>query len=66
MAKAPDLRGLCFLDGASPVALRQHRTDAAVAANETDTARGDASTYWVCLALLLAMVTLAMRIASMW
>jgi len=48
------------------VALRKHRTDAAVAANETDTARIDASAYWVCLALLLAMVTLAMRIASLW
>jgi hypothetical protein len=46
------------------VALRKHRTDAAVAA--TDTARGDASAYWVCLALLLAMAMLAMRIASMW
>jgi hypothetical protein len=49
-----------------PVALRKHRTDAAIAANEADTARGDASAYWVCLALLLAVVTLAMRIASMW
>lgn len=49
------------------MALRKHRTDAAaVAANEADTARGDASAYWVCIALLLAMVTLAMRIASMW
>ena len=48
------------------MALRKHRTDAAVAANEADTARGDASAYWVCVALLLAMVTLAMRIASMW
>ena len=48
------------------MALRKHRTDAAVAANEADTARIDAPTYWVCLALLLAMVTLAMRIASLW
>lgn len=48
------------------MALREYRTDAAVAANEADTARIDASAYWVCLALLLAMVTLAMRIASMW
>ncbi len=48
------------------MALRKHTTDAAVAANEADTARGDASAYWVCLALLLAMATLAMRIASMW
>ena len=48
------------------MALRKHRTDAAIAASEADTARGDTSAYWVCLALLLAMVTLAMRIASMW
>jgi len=48
------------------VVLRKHRSDAAVAANEADTARIDASAYWVCLALLLAMITLAMRIASMW
>ena len=48
------------------MALRRHRTDAAVAANEADTARIDASAYWVCLALLLAMVTLAMRIVSLW
>lgn len=48
------------------MALREYRTDAAVAANEADTARIDASAYWVCLALLLATVTLAMRIASMW
>ena len=48
------------------MALRKHRTDAAVAANQADTARLDASAYWVCLALALAMITLAMRIASMW
>lgn len=48
------------------MALRKHRTDAAIAATKAETVRGDVSTYWVCLALLLAMVTLAMRIASMW
>jgi len=48
------------------VALREHRTDAAIAANEADTARIDASAYWVCLALLLAIGMLAIRIASMW
>ena len=48
------------------MALRKHRTDAAIAATEADPARGDASAYWVCLALLLAMAMLAMRIASMW
>jgi hypothetical protein len=48
------------------VALRKHRTDAAVAANEAEVARADASAYWVCLALLLAVITLATRIASIW
>ena len=49
------------------MALRKHRTDAAIAANEADVARIDASAYWVCLALLLAMGTLALRIiTSMW
>ncbi|QPF92687.1 hypothetical protein [Bradyrhizobium commune] len=48
------------------MALRKTRTDAAVAANEAEAARADASVYWVCLALLLAMVTLATRIASIW
>ena len=48
------------------MALRKHRTDAAIAATKADTVRGDASAYWVCLALLLAMVTLGMRIARMW
>ncbi|WP_197087186.1 MULTISPECIES: hypothetical protein [unclassified Bradyrhizobium] len=44
----------------------KHRTNAAVAASEAETARADASVYWVCLALLLAMVTLATRIVSIW
>ncbi|MGY3237713.1 hypothetical protein ACVMAJ_004603 [Bradyrhizobium sp. USDA 4448] len=48
------------------MALRKHRTAAAVAASEADTARIDASACWVCLALLLAVAALAMRIASMW
>jgi hypothetical protein len=48
------------------VALRKYRTDAAVAASEAETARADASVYWVCVALLLAMVTLVTRIASLW
>jgi hypothetical protein len=48
------------------VALPKHRTNAAVAASEAETARADASVYWVCLALLLAMVTLATRIVSIW
>jgi len=46
------------------VALRKHSTDAAVAANEAEAARADASAYWVCLALLLALVALAVRIAG--
>jgi len=48
------------------VALRRYRTEAAMAATETETARADAPVYWICLALLLAVVTLAMRIASIW
>jgi hypothetical protein len=48
------------------VALRKYRTDAAVAANDAGAARLDASAYWVCIALLLAMVMLTIRIASMW
>jgi hypothetical protein len=46
------------------VALREYRTDAAVAASETEAASSPA--YWVCLALLLAMAALAARIASIW
>ena len=65
MAKAPDLRGLCFFGiRRVPVALREYRTDAAVAASETEAASSPA--YWVCLALLLAMAALAARIASIW
>jgi hypothetical protein len=48
------------------VTLRKYRTDAAIAANEAETARADSSVYWVCIALLLAVVTLATRIASIW
>jgi hypothetical protein len=48
------------------VALRKYRTDAAMAAGEPETARTASPAYWVCLALLLAVVTLATRIASLW
>ncbi|MCK1713239.1 MULTISPECIES: hypothetical protein [unclassified Bradyrhizobium] len=48
------------------MALRKYRTDAAFAASQADAARTEAPTYWVCLALLLAMVALAARIASLW
>jgi hypothetical protein len=48
------------------VALRKYRTDAAFAASEAETVRTDSPTYWVCLALLLAMAALAARIASIW
>jgi len=48
------------------VALRKHRTDAAVAASQAAAALTDTPAYWVCLALLLAVVTLATRIASIW
>jgi hypothetical protein len=48
------------------VALRKYRTDAAVAANEAEAALTGSPAYWICLALLLATVTLAARIASLW
>ena len=48
------------------MALHRYRTDAGIAATEAETARADAPVYWICLALLLAVVTLAMRIASIW
>jgi len=48
------------------VALRKYRTDAAVAASEAETAQAGSPAYWVCLALLLATVALAARIASLW
>jgi hypothetical protein len=49
-----------------PVALRKYRTDAAIAASETEAAQAYSPAYWVCLALLLATVALAVRIASLW
>jgi hypothetical protein len=48
------------------VALREYRTDAAVAANEAEAAQSGSPAYWICLALLLAMAALAVRIASLW
>ena len=48
------------------MALRKYRTDAAVAASEAETAQAGSPAYWVCLALLLATVALAARIASLW
>jgi hypothetical protein len=48
------------------VALRKYRTDAAVAANEAEAALTGSPAYWICLALLLATVALAVRIASLW
>ena len=48
------------------MALREYRTGAAVAANETRAAQAGSPVYWVCLALLLATVALAARIASLW
>jgi hypothetical protein len=48
------------------VALREYRTDAAVAANQAGAAQAGSPVYWVCLALLLATVALAARIASLW
>ncbi|UFW50674.1 MULTISPECIES: hypothetical protein [Bradyrhizobium] len=48
------------------MALRKYTTDAAVAANEAEAAQTGSPAYWVCLALLLATVALAARIASFW
>jgi hypothetical protein len=48
------------------VALRKYRTDAAVAASEAEAAQTSSPAYWVCLALLLATLALAARIASLW
>ncbi|WP_454652761.1 hypothetical protein [Bradyrhizobium liaoningense] len=42
------------------------RTDAAVAAKEVGATQAGAPAYWICLALLLATVALAARIASFW
>ena len=48
------------------MALRKYRTDAAVAASEAEAAQTSSPAYWVCLALLLATLALAARIASLW
>ena len=48
------------------MALREYRTDAAVAANEAAAAQAGSPVYWICLALLLATVALAARIATFW
>ncbi|UWU93877.1 hypothetical protein [Bradyrhizobium sp. CB1015] len=42
------------------------RTDAAVAAREAEAAQAGSPVYWICLALLVATVALAARIASFW
>jgi hypothetical protein len=44
------------------VVLRKYKSDAALEA--TASVRSEMPTYWVCLALVLALVTLAARIAS--
>ncbi|MGY8685331.1 hypothetical protein Q2941_47555 [Bradyrhizobium sp. UFLA05-153] len=46
------------------MALRKTRTDAVF--ETAASAHSEAPTHWVCLALLLALVTLAARIASIW
>ncbi|WP_199762801.1 hypothetical protein [Bradyrhizobium guangdongense] len=46
--------------------MHKFRTDAAVAANEAGAAQAGSPAYWICLALLLATVALAARIASFW
>lgn len=48
------------------MALHEFRTDAAVAAQEAEAAQAGSAAYWICLALLLATVALAARIASFW
>ncbi|MBP1096400.1 hypothetical protein ABIE85_007571 [Bradyrhizobium diazoefficiens] len=48
------------------MASRKYRTDAAVAASEAEAAQTSSPAYWVCLALLLATLALAARIASLW
>jgi hypothetical protein len=48
------------------VALRNDRPEAAFGAATAEAARREAPTYWICLALLLALVALAARIASIW
>jgi hypothetical protein len=48
------------------VALRKYRSNTAVAASEAEAAQAYSPAYWVCLALLLATVALAARIASLW
>jgi len=48
------------------VALHKYRSDAAIAANEAEAAQTTSPVYWVCLALVLATVALAARIASLW
>lgn len=48
------------------MALQEFRTDAAVAAREAETPQTGSPAYWICLALLLATVALAARIASFW
>jgi hypothetical protein len=48
------------------VALNRHESPAAVAASQTAAVRIDTPAYWVCLALLLAVVALGARIAITW
>jgi len=48
------------------VALDRHKSPAAIAASQAAAARTDTPAYWVCLALLLAVVALAARIAITW
>ena len=48
------------------MALREYRTEAVVAANEAEAEHAGSPAYWVCLALLVATVLLAVRIASLW
>jgi hypothetical protein len=46
------------------VAYHEYRTDAATAAGDARSAQSSQPVYWICLALLLATIALATRIAA--
>jgi hypothetical protein len=47
-----------------PVALRKDSSQTAFSAAHAESARSETPTYWICLALLLALIALAARIAT--
>jgi hypothetical protein len=46
------------------VAFHEYRTNAATAAGDPRPAQSSQPVYWICLALLLATIALASRIAA--